>query len=190
MCNLCCYCHMSRCHGAPPSRLDSATDHWLLFTPGPAWSQPPGTHWPWTRGAQLYSAPGAGHGSYESLDNTIYWLISLYHIYESICFLIIVKAYRYIVLYYIHHTNIYVESSFYQTRVYLPMSECGMWPGPGWEPDWVTDMISLMDYTRLLDSGAFINFMIENIYNKVEKNVICFSRPGGARDRQQRAFIS
>ena len=53
------------------------------------------------------------------------------------------------------------------------MSECGMWPGPGWEPDWVTDMISLMDYTRLLDSGAFINFMIENIYNKVEKIIPC-----------------
>ena len=37
----------------------------------------------------------------------------------------------------------------------------------------MTDMISLMDYTRLLDSGAFINFMIENIYNKVEKIIPC-----------------
>ena len=62
---------------------------------------------------------------------------------------------------------------FYLTRVDLPVPECGKGPGPGWEPDWVTDMISLMDYTRLLDSGAFINFMIENIYNKVEKMIPC-----------------
>ena len=26
---------MSRCHGAPLSRVHSATDQWLLFTPGP-----------------------------------------------------------------------------------------------------------------------------------------------------------
>ena len=195
MCDLCCYCHMSRCHGAPrhvftPPLTTGYCLHRALVTARPTLTLNT-RHW-----AILgYSDPAIRQIiSPKSLLISLYLFIKRRWLADQM-FLVILKRLNQQIInkslkrltdcywltlqntdrcHLLH--NMYVFSlpvKFYLTRVYLPVPECGKGPGPGWEPDWVTDMISLMDYTRLLDSGAFINFMIENIYNKVEKMIPC-----------------